>query len=418
VFVFGGWGAGEGGLFPLPLPSNVLDFAFFSAISHSETESSDTLGMSRSDRLLLGANMHVIFEDDGRPFLLDSDMRWELEPNAFLTRVSTVSGRTSSPRTWRSYAYQLADWLSFCCETEVGWRFVTELNIATYRNILASEMSPQTGRPLKRSTINHKLSVVCQFYEFVYKKGWMTALPFESGATRVSYRQFNELRPRAMLNAGRTPGSDLRLRQTMVEPHIPSRQDLRQFIKSFCTWRDRLIAELFWFTGMRSAEVCALPLRALPDDPASIDRDAVSIKILGKGQKWRLVLFPVRLLRSIARYIHMERRQCARSAMNSGTVFLGRQGKPLQTPAINRVFSTNCKRTGMHIWPHLLRHAYAVERLAYLQDIGAPNPLKTLQMELGHASMATTEQYLHVTERMRGTLTTEHNSFVDRLLEG
>ena len=209
----------------------------------------------------------------------------------------------------------------------------------------------------------------------------------------------------------------MRLRERMAEPQIPPRREVRQFIKSFRVWRDRLIAEVLWLTGMRSAEVCALPLKALPKDPASIDKDTVAVKILGKGQKWRLVLFPVRLLQSIARYIHMERRQCARGVKHSGTVFLGRKGKPFQTPAINRVFSTNCKRTGMHIWPHLLRHAYAVERLAYLQGIGAPNPLKTLQMELGHASMATTERYLHVTERMRSDLITEHNSFVERLLE-
>jgi site-specific recombinase XerD len=62
------------------------------------------------------------------------------------------------------------------------------------------------------------------------------------------------------------------------------------------------------------------------------------------------------------------------------------------------------------------RHAHAVERLSYLQEIGAPNPLKTVQMELGHASMATTERYLHVTERMRAEVIETHNSFVDRLL--
>jgi integrase/recombinase XerD len=233
---------------------------------------------------------------------------------------------------------------------------------------------------------------------------------------RLSHQKFNELRPRVPLRTGRT-GSDLRLRQTIVETNVPPRHDVRQFIQSFRTWRDRLIAEMLWLTGMRCEEVCTLPLTALPEDPSSINRDTLPIKILGKGQKWRQILVPVRLLRSIARYINIERRRCACAARSSKTVFLGRQGKPLQTSAINRVFSTNCKRTGLHIWPHLLRHAYAVERLAYLQDIGAPNPLKTLQMELGHASMATTEQYLHVTERMRSALVTEHNSFVDRLLE-
>jgi integrase/recombinase XerD len=361
--------------------------------------------------------MHVFFDGDGRPFLLGSEMRWELEPNAFLTRMSMVSGKTSSPRTWRSYAYQLADWLSFCEKFGLGWRYITELNIATYRNILVSEASFQTGRPLKRSTINHKLSVICQFYQFAQKKGWINALPFELEAARIPGRNFGELKPHAKLDVGRITGSGLRLREPMEELQIPPRQEVRRFIKSFRVWRDRLIAEALWLTGMRSAEVCSLPLKALPKDPNSIEKDTVAIKILGKGQKWRLVLFPVRLLRSIDRYVHMEGRHCARGAQSRGTVFLGRKGKPLKTPAINGVFSTNCKRTCLHIWPHLLRHAYAVERLAYLQDIGAPNPLKTLQMELGHASMATTERYLHVTERMRSDLVAAHNSFVDRLLE-
>ena len=85
---------------------------------------------------------------------------------------------------------------------------------------------------------------------------------------------------------------------------------------------------------------------------------------------------------------------------------------------MNGAFSTNCKRNGLRIRPHQLRHAYAVERLEYLQDIGAPNPLKVVQMELGHAHMATTERYLHLTARMRSQVIEAHNSFVDRLLEG
>ena len=123
-----------------------------------------------------------------------------------------------------------------------------------------------------------------------------------------------------------------------------------------------------------------------------------AIKITGKGQKQRAVLFPVRLLRSIERYRHMERsRRVGSNGEKPGSVFVGRAGKPLRTSAINRVFSTNCKRAGLHIWPHLLRHRLSVERLGYLQDIGGPNPLKVVQMELGHAHMATTERYLHLT---------------------
>lgn len=362
--------------------------------------------------------MHVFFDPGGRPFLLGSEMTWELEPNAFLARLSIVSGKTSSPRTWRSYAYQLADWLSFCDRIGVRWRHATEFNLAAFRNLLASEPSPQTERLLTRSTINHKLSVISQFYRFAQKKGWIDALPFEMETVRVPYRSFGDFRTNAKLGASPAMGSSLRLTEPSEEIQIPPRQEVRRFIKSFRNWRDRLIAESLWLTGMRSSEVCSLPLSALPEAPASIEKDTAAIKILGKGQKWRAVLFPVRLLRSIDRYVHMEWRGCTRGAADAAsTVFVGRNGQPLRTPAINRVFSTNCRRTGLHIWPHMLRHAYAVERLAYLQDIGAPNPLKTLQLELGHSSLATTERYLHITDRMRSDLLAAHNSFVDRLLE-
>jgi integrase/recombinase XerD len=361
--------------------------------------------------------MHVYFDDDGRPFILDSEMRWQMEPNAFLAEVSLVRGKTRSPKTWRSYAYQFGDWLSFCERIDLEWRRATELNLATYRNILASEASSQTRRALKRSTINHKLSVICQFYRFAQKKKWIEVLPFDLEGTRIPFESRSACDLRVKTGAAAHAGSSLRLTETKEELEIPPRRDVRRFIKSFQRWRDQLMAEIMWLTGMRCAEVCSLSLDDLPENLAAIEKETMAIKITGKGQKRRAVLFTVRLLRSVNRYVQMERRQRASSGKSCSSVFVGRMGKPLQTSAINRVFSTNCKRTGLKFSPHLLRHCYAVERLAYLQDIGAPNPLKTVQMELGHAHMATTERYLHLTERMRSDVIDAHNSFVDRLLE-
>ena len=355
--------------------------------------------------------MQVFFDAEGRPFLLDHEMRWPLEANAFLARISVVNGKTRSPKTWRSYAYQFADWLGFCVRAGVECRMATELDLATYRNILAAEPSPHTGRPLVRNTINYKLSVVAQFYKFANKKGWIDNLPFELEETRI---------PAGGCHSTATvERNSLRLASTEEEIDIPSRQDIRRFIASFKRWRDRLIAETMWLTGMRCAEVCWLPLDALPEDPTALEKDTVAVKIVGKGQRRRSVLFPARLLRSLDRWIQMERPRLVEKARQlTNSVFVGGRGKPLQTAALNAAFSTNCKRTGLKIRPHQLRHGYAVERLAYLQDIGAPNPLKTVQMELGHAHMATTERYLHLTERMRNEVIEAHNSFVDRLLEG
>lgn len=261
--------------------------------------------------------------------------------------------------------------------------------------------------------------MICQFYEFAQRKGWINTLPFESEVARIPCGVQGHSEWQAKSGPGLLAGNRLRLREVKEELQLPPLHEVRRFIKSFRSWRDQLIAEVMWLTGMRSAELCSLPLDALPEDPGSMQRDTVPIKITGKGKKPRAVMFPVRLLCAIDRYIHMERRpRVSSTAKSHGSVFVGRMGKPLQTSAVNRVFSTNCKRTGLKVFPHLLRHCYAVERLAYLQDIGAPNPLKVLQIELGHAHMATTERYLHLTERMRSEVIESHNSFVDRLLGG
>ena len=270
----------------------------------------------------------MFFDTDRRPFLLDSQMKWEVEPNAFLSRLSVVSGRTSSAKTWRSYAYQFADWLSFCERIGLEWRHATELNIATYRNILAAEVSPHTGRALRRSTINHKLGVICQFYSFAQRRGWINALPFDPEATRIPHRCQGNFNRQPKLEPGSLAGNSLRLREAKEELQIPPRREVRRFIKSFRSWRDQLIAEVLWVTGMRSAELCSLPLDALPENPGAIEKETVAIKITGKGQKQRAVLFPVRLLRSIERYRHMERsRRMGSSAEKAGQCVCGAGGK-------------------------------------------------------------------------------------------
>src|SRR6266481_3940672 len=154
--------------------------------------------------------MHVYFDDDERPFILDFEMRWQTEPNAFLVQVSLVRGKTRSPKTWRSYAYQFGDWLSFCERIGLDWRHATEMNIATYRNILTSEASSQTGQPLKRSTINHKLSVICQFYRFAQKKNWIEVLPFDLEGTRIPFESRSSFAPRMKTRSAAHAGNSLR----------------------------------------------------------------------------------------------------------------------------------------------------------------------------------------------------------------
>src|SRR5260370_42663473 len=110
----------------------------------------------------------------------------------------------------------------------------TELDLATYRNILAAEPSPHAGRLLARNTINYKLSVVAQFYKFANKKGWIENLPFELEDTRLPAGGSH--------SAATIERNSLRLTVTEEESDITSRQDIRPVRARFKSWRDRLIA--------------------------------------------------------------------------------------------------------------------------------------------------------------------------------
>lgn len=355
---------------------------------------------------------HLFFDARERPFLLNCTMQWEYEVNAFLSDLCSENGHTSSPRTWRSYAYELACFLSFCAQIVVPWRKITHFNLGEYRDFLATEPSDLTKTLRLRTTINHRLTVIFQFYRFAKIRGWIDSLPFEME------EEWGSDNDSSLYGTGphRRVRYRLKLRVSQEDLLVlPPRSDIRTFVNAFPSWRDSLIAKTMWTVGLRRAELCRLPTNVLPRDPASINRDTIVITVVGKGDKRRCVVFPVSLLRSIDRYMKFD----GRGKSDTGEyVFMGRGGKPLQPAAVNRVFRTNCIRTGMDIWPHLLRHAFAVERYMYFEGIRVSNPLRRLQFELGHAWSKTTERYLHIVEQMRSDVVEENNSFIDRLLGG
>jgi site-specific recombinase XerD len=247
-------------------------------------------------------HVHVYFDNEERPFFLDAEMRRPVEPNAFLVYVSVVKGKT------RCYAYLFADWLAFCEKIKVEWRHATKLTIATYRNILLTEVSLHTRRRLKRNSINHRLGVVGQFYKFARRKGWVQTLPFDMEGASIAFETHSSPSGATRSVSIATPGTHLRLKQIREELILPPRRDVRHFVSSFRTWRDCLMAEIMWVAGLRRAVVCALSQDDLPSNPGVIRKDTVAITIVGKGQKRRVVLFPTRWLRSVDRYIRIEHR--------------------------------------------------------------------------------------------------------------
>lgn len=143
--------------------------------------------------------------------------------------------------------------------------------------------------------------------------------------------------------------------------------------------RDRALLELFYSSGLRLSEVCALRWRDL-------DFDGGLVTVLGKGSKQRIV--PVG---SHARAALLAWRADSAGSPD-GFVFPGRGGAQISARAIQLRVKQLARRQGVfkRIHPHLLRHSFASHVLESSGD------LRGVQELLGHADIATTQIYTHL----------------------
>jgi len=159
--------------------------------------------------------------------------------------------------------------------------------------------------------------------------------------------------------------------------------------------RDLAIVELLYASALRVSEVAGLDLPGL-------DLGRLTVRVLGKGSKERVVPFGVPAQRALADYLERGRPALAVSASNA--VFLGALGARIGTRAIYATVSSLLSTLpGGPAGPHTLRHTAAT----HLLDGGAD--LRAVQELLGHASLATTQLYTHVsTERLAQSYRSAH----------
>jgi integrase/recombinase XerC len=154
--------------------------------------------------------------------------------------------------------------------------------------------------------------------------------------------------------------------------------------------RDVAILEMLYATGIRVSELCGLDL---PD----LDRDRRVLRVIGKGDKQRAV--PMGRPAWAALEIWLERGRTIRATPESGAaVFIGDRGRRIDQRVVRRVVHRALRLVegAPDLGPHGLRHAMAT----HLLEGGAD--LRSVQEMLGHASLATTQIYTHVSnERIR-----------------
>lgn len=154
--------------------------------------------------------------------------------------------------------------------------------------------------------------------------------------------------------------------------------------------RDLAMLELLYATGLRVSELVCLKLR-------EVNLDSGYLMTVGKGNKERLVPIGESARNKVALYLY-ECRKAQDPAGRSPYLFLSRLGDPMSRQAFWNIIKKRAKLAAIHknISPHTLRHSFATHLLANGAD------LRSVQMMLGHADLATTQIYTHVTrERLK-----------------
>ena len=282
--------------------------------------------------------------------------------------------RSLSEHTTRAY---LGDLTSFFDNLEL--QKVDDLSNVTIAHI-RSWLATQQVKGGARTTLSRRAVSIRLFTKWATKKGFLAK---DIGLTLATPKGHRTL-PEVLSVADATVAMDSLATRVAEE-------------ESATSIRDCAILEVLYASGARVSELCGLDL----DD---IDYQRNTILVLGKGNKERTIPLGNPAMKALNNWI-----KSARSEMSNGTsgeaVFLGVRGKRIDQRTVRTVVyeALEALEGAQRLGPHALRHSAAT----HLLEGGAD--LRTVQEILGHASLATTQIYTHVsTERLQKAFKQAH----------
>lgn len=145
-----------------------------------------------------------------------------------------------------------------------------------------------------------------------------------------------------------------------------------------------MMVRTFYYTGVRLSELIGI-------NQGDIDFENRRIRVLGKGNKERMVKFPESLINWLHSYDHYRQKNLKTDEI---AWFISDRGKRLNINQVEALFRRFTNKAGIKVHPHLLRHTFATQALDRGMNI------VEIQHLLGHESIATTGIYTHVTERL------------------
>jgi integrase/recombinase XerC len=280
--------------------------------------------------------------------------------------------RNLSDNSIRGYVTDLESFLKHM--EKLGIVEFNQLEIEHIRSWLANLQS--TG--IARATLTRRIVSIRAFTNWAAANGWLTS---DLGANLAIPKPHKVL------------------------PEVLNLDDAAAVIKSLevrvaeeptaLNFRDLAILEVLYGSGIRVSELCGL-------DIGDIDNSRNTLNVIGKGSKQRVVPLGIPAMNALSNYLKNGRGEFA-NQLSQAAVFLGSRGKRIDQRTVRQVVYEAMKAVGATMGPHGLRHSAAT----HLLEGGAD--LRTVQEILGHASLATTQIYTHISpERLQSAYKQAH----------
>ncbi len=279
--------------------------------------------------------------------------------------------RRASSRTVEHYGRDLRGFSAFVA-TKRKEPDAASVDVLLLRGFLGE----QGRRGCSTTTIARRISALKGFYRFLHKRGEVSVDP----AARLSAPKVRAVLPR-IVDAGSLEATI----ETTAASATRKGRHARAVAQALMA-RDRAILELLYGGGVRLAELAALAL-------VDVDLESCTARVLGKGNKERVVPFGPPCRDAILAWLAVRPIVAlSKDPDDLAALFVGRLGERLGRRRVEDIVrrrgAAALGRTDLH--PHALRHACATHMLEGGAD------LRAIQEMLGHASLATTERYTHV----------------------
>lgn len=341
----------------------------------------------------MNSRVGIRLERDGQSWVLAGPevFRFQLV-NEYL---GYLLDRNYSPATVRAYGYDLLAFCRWLLDQDLALASVITNDLLDYLKACREATVPgrvgpnvvtMTGQRVDRyaaTTINRRLAAISGLYSFAGLRDPNASNPVPRGREARWLVAGERSGMLAHTRRRRQPRSALRLREAKTLPVALSAPDAAALVASLRTWRDRAIAGLMLWCGLRSCEVLGLNV-------ADVDIGGRWITVTGKGAKQRRVPLDPDVGAVIDVYLLAERPES-----DSDRLFLvakgATRGQGLTPAGLRTIFRYHREISGVaggH--PHALRHTFGT----VLAEAGVD--LAVMQALLGHAHVDTTARYVHL----------------------